>query len=63
MESVVTLQELAKREAKKEQAEREARVKALTTEGLRMKQQKVAKRHGGRVHQVQRQAKSYFSSY
>ena len=57
MESVVTLQELAKREAKKEQQEREARVKALTTEGLRMKrEQPVKKARGGCV-------KSYFSRY
>jgi hypothetical protein len=57
MESVVTLQELAKREAAKTKAEREARVKALTTEGLRMKQQPVKKARGGSVR------KSYFSTY
>lgn len=62
MESIWTLEELKKREDAKDKAERAARVKALTTEGLRMEaeQQKkpMPKKSGGRV-----KAKSYFSSY
>jgi len=62
MESVITLQELAKREAKKESADRAARVKALRDEGLQLEAAKakpLPKKRGGRVTRT----KSYFSPY
>jgi hypothetical protein len=57
MESILTLQELQRRDAKKDRQDRLARVKALTTEGLKAKPL-AKKRGGGRV-----RAKGGFSPY
>lgn len=59
MESMITVQELKRREDKQDRQERLARVKALTEEGLKSARvTPMPKKSGGRV-----RAKGYFSKY